>query len=55
MSKPSFEDKQKLEDKEARLHEMKFQGKCKRDVTVALNSKGFYRTGIMCDIVQVHE
>lgn len=52
MSKPSFEDKRKLESKEARLQEMRTQGRMKRNVTVAVISKGFYRTGVMCDIVQ---
>lgn len=52
MSKPSFEDKRKLESKESRLQEMRTQGRMKRNVTIAIGSKGFYRTGIMCDIVQ---
>lgn len=52
MSKPSFEDKRKLETKENRLQEMRTQGRMKRNVTVAITSKNFYRTGIMCDIVQ---
>lgn len=52
MSKPSFEDKRKLESKEARLQEMRTQGRMKRNVTVEIVSKGFYRTGIMCDIIQ---
>lgn len=52
MSKPSFEDKRKLEAKENRLQEMRTQGRMKRNVTVAISSKNFYRTGIMCDIVQ---
>ncbi|XP_031346372.1 ribonuclease 3 isoform X2 [Photinus pyralis] len=52
MSKPTFEDKRKLEAKENKLQEMRTQSKMKRDVTVAVSSKGFYRTGIMCDIVQ---
>lgn len=52
MSKPSFEDKRKLEAKENRLQEMRTQGRMKRNVTVAIPSKNFYRTGIMCDIVQ---
>lgn len=52
MSKPSFEDKRKLEVKENRLQEMRTQGKMKRNVTVAISSQGFYRTGIMCDMVQ---
>lgn len=52
MSKPSFKDKRKLEEKEARLQEMRMQGRMKRNVTVAISSKGFHRTGIMCDVVQ---
>ncbi|XP_018576714.1 ribonuclease 3 [Anoplophora glabripennis] len=52
MSKPTFEDKRKLEAKENKLQEMRTQGKMKRDVTVAVSSEGFYRTGIMCDIIQ---
>ncbi|XP_005186977.2 ribonuclease 3 [Musca domestica] len=52
MSKPSFKDKRKLEEKEARLQEMRTQGRMKRNVTVAVSSKGYHRTGIMCDIVQ---
>jgi len=53
MPKPSFEDKRKLESKENKLQEMRTQSKMKRDVTVAVSSKGFHRTGIMCDIIQV--
>ncbi|EFN85596.1 ribonuclease 3 [Harpegnathos saltator] len=52
MSKPSYEDKRKLEAKENRLQELRTQSKMKRDVTVDVTSDGFYRTGIMCDIVQ---
>ncbi|KAG5875022.1 hypothetical protein JTB14_004906 [Gonioctena quinquepunctata] len=52
MSKPTYEDKRKLEAKENKLLEMRTQGKMKRDVTVAVSSEGFYRTGIMCDIIQ---
>lgn len=52
MSKPSYEDKRKLEFKENRLQEMRTQGRMKRNITVAISSKGFYRTGIMCDMVQ---
>lgn len=52
MSKPSFKDKRKLEEKEARLQEMRTQGRMKRNVTVAVSSKGYHRTGVMCDIVQ---
>jgi ribonuclease-3 len=53
MPKASFEDKRKLEGKENKLQEMRTQSKMKRDVTVAISSEGFYRTGIMCDVVQV--
>lgn len=52
MSKPSFEDKRKLEAKENKLQEMRTQGRMKRNITVVVSSKGFYRTGIMCDMVQ---
>lgn len=52
MSKPSYEDKRKLEAKENRLQEMRTEGRFKRNVPVDIISKGFYRTGIMCDIVQ---
>ncbi|XP_033156119.1 ribonuclease 3 [Drosophila mauritiana] len=52
MSKPSFKDKRKLEEKEQRLQEMRTQGRMKRNITVAISSEGFYRTGIMCDVVQ---
>ncbi|RZC39854.1 Pep deformylase, Ribonuclease 3 and/or dsrm domain containing protein, partial [Asbolus verrucosus] len=52
MSKPKYEDKRKLETKENRLQEMRTQGKMKRDITVAVSAEGFYRTGIMCDIIQ---
>ncbi|XP_063972523.1 ribonuclease 3 [Diachasmimorpha longicaudata] len=52
MPKPSFESKRKLEAKENKLQELRTQSKMKRDVTVDMSSEGFYRTGIMCDIVQ---
>lgn len=52
MPKPSFESKRKLEAKENKLQELRTQSKMKRDVTVDMSSDGFYRTGIMCDIVQ---
>lgn len=52
MSKPTYEDKRKLEAKEARLQEMRLAGRMKRNVTVAVSSKNFHRTGVMCDIVQ---
>jgi len=52
MPKPSFDDKRKLEFKERSLQEMRSHNKMKRGVTAAVSSKGFYRTGLMCDIVQ---
>ncbi|XP_058122690.1 ribonuclease 3 [Anopheles ziemanni] len=52
MSKPSFEDKRKLEAKENRLLEMRMQGRMKRNITIAVSAKAFHRTGIMCDMVQ---
>lgn len=52
MAKPSAEDKRKLMGKENRLQEMRTVSKMKRDVTIALSSQGFCRTGIMCDIIQ---
>ncbi|CAL4099996.1 unnamed protein product [Meganyctiphanes norvegica] len=52
MPKPSPEDKCKLANKESQLQEMRMTSKMKRDVTVAVSSHGFYRTGIMCDVVQ---
>ncbi|XP_041981511.1 ribonuclease 3 [Aricia agestis] len=52
MAKPSFEERQKLAAKEAKLQEMRTQSKMKRDVTVAISSEGFHTTGLMCDVVQ---
>lgn len=52
MPKPSFEDKRKLELKERSLQEMRSHNNMKRGVTAAVSSKGFYKTGLMCDIVQ---
>lgn len=52
MPKPSYEDKRKLELKERSLQEMRSHNKMKRGVTAAISSKGFYKTGLMCDIVQ---
>lgn len=45
MSKPTFDDKRKLEAKENKLQEMRTQGQMKRDVTVAVSAEGFYKTG----------
>ncbi|XP_058064829.1 ribonuclease 3-like, partial [Anopheles bellator] len=52
MSKPSFDDKRKLEAKENRLLEMRMQGRMKRNITIAVSARSFHRTGIMCDMVQ---
>ncbi|XP_052871442.1 ribonuclease 3-like, partial [Anopheles cruzii] len=52
MSKPSYDDKRKLEAKENRLLEMRMQGRMKRNITVAVSARSFHRTGIMCDVVQ---
>lgn len=51
--KVSYQDRHKLMQKEMRLQDMRTKSNLKRDVTVVVSSKGFYRTGIMCDIVQV--
>ena len=53
MPKPSSEEKEKLSVKEMALQTMRINSKMKRDVTVAVSAQNFYRTGIMCDIVQV--
>ncbi|XP_059478706.1 ribonuclease 3 isoform X2 [Neocloeon triangulifer] len=50
--KPSSEEKYNLKVKEDKLQEMRMLNKMKRDVTVAISSEGFNRTGIMADIVQ---
>ncbi|GAB6023150.1 hypothetical protein CHUAL_007230 [Chamberlinius hualienensis] len=50
--KVSYQDRHKLMQKEMRLQEMRTKNNLKRDVTVVVSSTGFYRTGIMCDIVQ---
>ncbi|XP_053608817.1 ribonuclease 3 [Plodia interpunctella] len=52
MAKPSYKERQKLSAKEAKLQEMRTQTKMKRDVTVAISSRGFHTTGLMCDVVQ---
>jgi hypothetical protein len=53
MPKPSAEDKRKLVAKELKLQEMRTASSMKRDVTIAVSSKGFRSTGLCCDIVQV--
>uniref|UniRef100_A0A8D8M7L3 Ribonuclease 3 n=1 Tax=Cacopsylla melanoneura TaxID=428564 RepID=A0A8D8M7L3_9HEMI len=50
--KRTAEDKRRLAAKEQKLQEMRTNSKMKRGVTVAISSRGFYRTGIMCDMVQ---
>lgn len=50
--KVSYVDRQTLLQKEEKLQEMRMKSDLKRDVTVVISSKGFYTTGIQCDIVQ---
>lgn len=45
MPKPSFKDKRALENIEKKLFDMRSSSNMKRDVTVAVSSQGFYRTG----------
>ena len=52
MSKPSIEEKRKLTSKESKLQEMRMQGRMKRNITIAIPSTNFHRTGIMCDVIQ---
>ncbi|KOB67048.1 Ribonuclease 3 [Operophtera brumata] len=52
MAKPTYKDRRRLAAREAKLQEMRTQTKMKRDVTVAISSKGFHTTGLMCDVVQ---
>ena len=52
MPKPTMLDKENLESKEKALQEMRSNVKMKRDTTVVVSSKGFYKTGLMTDIVQ---
>ena len=52
MGKPSFKDKRRLDEKEEILTEMRSKSSMKRDVTIAISSEGFLRTGIMTDVVQ---
>ncbi|XP_021349627.1 ribonuclease 3-like [Mizuhopecten yessoensis] len=53
-SKPkvTFSDKQKLEQKESYLQELRTKSTMKREVTVEISSEGFLRTGIKSDITQ---
>lgn len=53
MAKPSAEEKRKLAEKEQKLQKMRTESTMKRDVTVAVSSRGFRATGIFCDLVQV--
>ncbi|CAL1280571.1 unnamed protein product [Larinioides sclopetarius] len=50
--KVRYADRHKLLQKETKLQEMRMENDLKRDVTVVISSKGFYKTGIMSDIVQ---
>ncbi|XP_055946835.1 ribonuclease 3-like isoform X3 [Argiope bruennichi] len=50
--KVRYADRHRLMQKETRLQEMRMENDLKRDVTVVISSKGFYKTGIKSDIVQ---
>ncbi|RWS31361.1 ribonuclease 3-like protein [Leptotrombidium deliense] len=50
--KVSYADRQTLLQKEEKLQDMRMKSDLKRDVTVVINSKGFYRTGLFCDVIQ---
>ena len=52
MPKPSYKDKQQLQEMENSLLRIRSNSKMKREVTVAVSSEGFFRTGLMADIVQ---
>nr|WDW26281.1 drosha [Amrasca biguttula biguttula] len=52
MPKPSSEDKRKLKSKEMRLQVLRTKNELKRNVTVTVSSEHFYKSGIMCDMVQ---
>ncbi|XP_064457228.1 ribonuclease 3-like [Ornithodoros turicata] len=47
-----YTDRHKMLQKEIKLQEMRMKSNLKRDVTVVVSSENFYRTGMMCDIVQ---
>ncbi|VVC38475.1 Ribonuclease III domain,Double-stranded RNA-binding domain,Ribonuclease III [Cinara cedri] len=49
---PSPEDEKELEIIERALDEIRSNNKMKRTVTTAFSSKGFYKTGLMCDVAQ---
>lgn len=49
MAKPSYEDKRELERMEAKF---KANSDMQRVVTIAISSQGFFRTGLMTDIIQ---
>ena len=49
----SFKDKRQLEEMEERLNQMRANNTTKRDIAIAVSCQGFYKTGLMTDIVQV--
>ncbi|XP_076455458.1 ribonuclease 3-like [Babylonia areolata] len=53
-SKPKVlaEDKEKLKAKEAELQEIQAKSTMKREVTVEMSTRGFFRTGLKSDICQ---
>ncbi|XP_035232949.1 ribonuclease 3-like, partial [Stegodyphus dumicola] len=50
--KVKYADRHRLMQKETRLQEMRLENDLKRDVTVVISSKGFFKTGIMSDVIQ---
>uniref|UniRef100_A0A915D9G8 RNase III domain-containing protein n=1 Tax=Ditylenchus dipsaci TaxID=166011 RepID=A0A915D9G8_9BILA len=50
-SRLSAEDRQKLNDGEEKLKRLKAECKVKRDITVSLNSRGYYETGLYPDVI----
>lgn len=52
MAKPTFKEKRHLEVLEEKLLDMRSNSKLKRDVTIAVGSEGFFKTGLMSDIAQ---
>ena len=52
MPKPTYKDRRNLENMVKTLATFRSNADLKRDVTVAVSSQGFERTGLMSDIVQ---
>lgn len=45
-------DRQTLQQKEERLQELRKKSELKKEVTVVVPAKGFFKTGLYCDVVQ---